>query len=346
MAANGERDALCAGSKQKQPGEQISHDTGHLFKECVVSILDSVAEFGTKLKVGEGVLNITVSVDSGNISGLQPSHVYTCLQQYILKLQSISENLKQIEVDSNSPVPGTSESTLGCRQETAETCEQMEVDTVNISPTSQHCGVHEDRNKTDDNVQIKAGKSEIERRISAFIERKQLEINENNVREFCNVIDCNQEDSCARTDAVFTPYPGFKSHVKVTRVVNTYGPQTRKVHIDLGDHQQGSINRDCGNPAIEERLHNMEAHLKLPPAGPVPQSVYQRLKKLEDRILELEGLSPEYFHSTNYSHKRPKTSVSQNCSLAELDGKISAVKAALLKKTSVFQPTDTGEFPY
>lgn len=33
---------------------------------------------------------------------------------------------------------------------------------------------------------------QIERRISAFIERKQAEINENNVREFCNVIDCNQ----------------------------------------------------------------------------------------------------------------------------------------------------------
>lgn len=33
-------------------------------------------------------------------------------------------------------------------------------------------------------------------------------------------------------------------------------------------------------------------------AGPVPLSVYHRLKKLEDRILELEGLSPEYFQST------------------------------------------------
>lgn len=29
----------------------------------------------------------------------------------------------------------------------------------------------------------------------------------------------------------------------------------------------------------------------------MPQNIYQRLKKLEDRILELEGLSPEYFHS-------------------------------------------------
>lgn len=33
-------------------------------------------------------------------------------------------------------------------------------------------------------------------------------------------------------------------------------------------------------------------------AGPVPLSVYQRIKRLEDRILELEGLSPEYFQAT------------------------------------------------
>lgn len=37
--------------------------------------------------------------------------------------------------------------------------------------------------------------TQIERRISAFMERKQMEINENNVREFCNVIDCNQGEN-------------------------------------------------------------------------------------------------------------------------------------------------------
>ncbi|MGH0157209.1 UNVERIFIED_CONTAM: hypothetical protein FKN15_078277 [Acipenser sinensis] len=76
-------------------------------------------------------------------------------------------------------------------------------------------GQEESKHLIDDRiVQIKAGNSEIGRRIAAFIERKQGEINENNVREFCNVINCNQENSCARTDAVFTPYPGFRSHVK------------------------------------------------------------------------------------------------------------------------------------
>ncbi|XP_061825166.1 MAP3K12-binding inhibitory protein 1 isoform X5 [Nerophis lumbriciformis] len=187
---------------------------------------------------------------------------------------------------------------------------------------------------------------QIERRISAFMERKQMEINENNVREFCNVIDCNQENSCARTDAVFTPYPGFKSHVKVTRVVNTYGPQTRTgLQGEAFDQARSLATRDCGNPAVEERLNNMEFHLKLPTAGPVPLSVYQRLKKLEDRILQLEGLSPEYFQSTNLAHKRLKTSPAQACSLTELDEKINAVRAALRKKADEFRPEYGSEYP-
>ncbi|XP_018976918.1 MAP3K12-binding inhibitory protein 1-like isoform X5 [Cyprinus carpio] len=304
MAADEDRrDACAAARQQEQRSSQISLHGRHrdVFRDCIGSIIQSLAEFGAKL---------------------------------------VSESLKQMVESEAHFNPGSSD-----RKETADTSEQMVVGAEHS--TSDHSIVHEDHNKTqiDDDVQIKASKSEIERRISAFIERKQLEINENNVREFCNVIDCNQEDSCARTDAVFTAYPGFKSHVKVMHVINTYGPQTRGTRTELAD-QQGSMNRDCGNPAVEERLQNMESHLKLPPAGPVPQSVYQRLKKLEDRILELEGLSPEYFHSTNYSHKRPKASVLQSYSLAELDGKIGAVKAALMKKSREFQPTDAEEFSF
>ncbi|XP_036449848.1 MAP3K12-binding inhibitory protein 1 isoform X2 [Colossoma macropomum] len=352
MAAN--RAGLESGKESKQ-GINHSGQTSHneelksSFKDCFSSLLDSIAEFGPELKVCAGVLSITANVSTVNFSDLKPSHVYNCLQRHIAKLQVISSNLKQIvELESlstsvNSKTTGTSSKELATTTE-----KEMEVDAVHIPTTSQD---HTASTKTgkaqvdDSSVQIKAGKAEIERRISAFIERKQLEINENNVREFCNVIDCNQENSCARTDAVFTPYPGFKSHVKVTRVVNTYGPQTRGGRSEQGE-QLGSFSRDCGNPAIEERLHNIEAHLKLTAAGPVPQSIYQRLKKLEDRILELEGLSPEYFHSTSYSHKRPKASVSQSYSLTELDGKINAVKSALLKRASEFQATEVREFPF
>ncbi|KAJ8269868.1 hypothetical protein GJAV_G00107710 [Gymnothorax javanicus] len=193
--------------------------------------------------------------------------------------------------------------------------------------------------------EIKASKTEIDRRISAFIERKQMEINENNVREFCNVIDCNQENSCARTDAVFTPFPGFKSHVKVTRVVNRYGPQTW-----VGGHRDHAALKHgvtpCGNPAVEERIQNIEAHLNLTANRPVPQDIYQRLKCMEDRILKLEGLSPEYFEATGNLHKRTKATPSQGYSLTELDMKISALKAALLKKVSETDPRDPEHLPF
>lgn len=192
-------------------------------------------------------------------------------------------------------------------------------------------------------VQIKAGKAEIDRRISAFIERKQAEINENNVREFCNVIDCNQENSCARTDAVFTPYPGFKSHVKVSRVVNTYGPQTRSEGTHGSSHKASILLRDCGNQAVEERLQNIEAHLRLQTGGPVPRDIYQRIKKLEDKILELEGMSPEYFLSVNFSGKRRKVQPPHKYSLAELDEKINALKQALLRKTNEAKSKEVDE---
>ncbi|EDM03438.1 MAP3K12 binding inhibitory protein 1 (predicted), isoform CRA_a [Rattus norvegicus] len=92
--------------------------------------------------------------------------------------------------------------------------------------------------------------------------------------------------------------------------------------------------RDCGNQAVEERLQNIEAHLRLQTGGPVPRDIYQRIKKLEDKILELEGISPEYFQSVNFSGKRRKVQPpQQNYSLAELDEKISALKRALLRKS-------------
>lgn len=129
-------------------------------------------------------------------------------------------------------------------------------------------------------------------------------------------------------------YPGFKSHVKVSRVVNTYGPQTRPEGIAGSGHKPTGMLRDCGNQAVEERLQNIEAHLRLQTGGPVPRDIYQRIKKLEDKILELEGISPEYFQSVNFSGKRRKVQPpQQNYSLAELDEKISALKRALLRKS-------------
>ncbi|KAM8916827.1 MAP3K12-binding inhibitory protein 1 [Spinachia spinachia] len=314
------------------------------YSDCMCVILKLLSGFGEELKLSDAALRIEVNIDALDLPSSPDAHVYNSLQQHVTQLQAVSESLRTL---------------VEAHRITLSTKDSESVNAVTSSPikekTTALCEQHppspedaESKTGADDvMVQIRARKSEIERRISAFMERKQMEINENNVREFCNVIDSNQENSCARTEAVFTPYPGFKSHVKVTRVVNSYGPQTRSAagQGEAGDQQRGQMARDCGNAAIEERLHNIETHLKLPTAGPVPLSVYQRLKKLEDRILELEGLSPEYFQSTAHLHKRPKTSPAQACSLSELDEKISAVKAALLKKVNEFGPGYGAECP-
>nr|XP_057912448.1 MAP3K12-binding inhibitory protein 1 [Doryrhamphus excisus]XP_057912449.1 MAP3K12-binding inhibitory protein 1 [Doryrhamphus excisus]XP_057912450.1 MAP3K12-binding inhibitory protein 1 [Doryrhamphus excisus] len=296
---------------------------------CLSSLLKAVVDFGRELKLGDAALRVDVNMDAVCLQDLDAAHIYSCLQEHITKLQAVSESLRSL-----------TDASLATENEMTPQCS---VSMSALEDPTLTDGAEEANG--DVLVQIRAAKSEIERRISAFMERKQMEINENNVREFCNVIDCNQENSCARTDAVFTPYPGFKSHVKVTRVVNTYGPQTcAGGQGKAGDPARGSLARDCGNSAIEERLNNIEFHLKLPTAGPVPLNVYQRLKKLEDRILQLEGLSPEYFQSSNLAHKRPKTSPTQACSLMELDEKISAVKAALLKKANEFGPAYGPEY--
>ena len=58
----------------------------------------------------------------------------------------------------------------------------------------------------------------IERRIRSFMEKKQLEVDDINRREFYSVPVTSkhhhQLNSCARTDAIFIPRAGYKSHVK------------------------------------------------------------------------------------------------------------------------------------
>uniref|UniRef100_A0AAQ4P0E7 MAP3K12 binding inhibitory protein 1 n=1 Tax=Gasterosteus aculeatus aculeatus TaxID=481459 RepID=A0AAQ4P0E7_GASAC len=289
------------------------------YRDCVCVMLKLLSGFGKELKLSDAALRIEVNIDALDLPSSPDAHVYNSLQQHVTQLQAVSESLKTLveahrvtsSTKDNASVDAVTSSSV--KEQTAALCEQH--------PPSPE-DAESETGADDVMVQIRARKSEV---------------------SLCQQI----QNSCARTEAVFTPYPGFKSHVKVTRVVNTYGPQTRSGagQGEAGEQQRGQMARDCGNAAIEERLHNIETHLKLPTAGPVPLSVYQRLKKLEDRILELEGLSPEYFQSTGHLHKRPKTSPAQACSLSELDEKISAVKAALLKKVNEFGPGYGAECP-
>ena len=77
-------------------------------------------------------------------------------------------------------------------------------------------------------VQITATTEQLSRRISAFVERKRRAADDVNRREFCGDFgSCDSLDGCARINSVFVRAHGGKSHVKVTRVDNRYGPQLR-----------------------------------------------------------------------------------------------------------------------
>ncbi|XP_021513029.1 MAP3K12-binding inhibitory protein 1 isoform X3 [Meriones unguiculatus] len=292
MAAAAERSS--PSSSERNPERSSSP---LLTREVLCEIFRSLHTLTGQLNLRDDVVKITIDWNRlQSLSASQPALLLTALEQHVLYLQPFLAKLQSLIKENSTAV---------------DELRQTEPETKSELSTKHPIGDLQDEGKLKDCdigdvkrtqihfdpevVQIKAGKAEIDRRISAFIERKQAEINENNVREFCNVIDCNQENSCARTDAVFTPYPGFKSHVK---------------------------------------------------GGPVPRDIYQRIKKLEDKILELEGISPEYFQSVNFSGKRRKVQPpQQNYSLAELDEKISALKQALLRKSREAESMATHHLP-
>ncbi|XP_066884677.1 MAP3K12-binding inhibitory protein 1 isoform X9 [Kogia breviceps] len=270
----------------------------NLSQEVVCEVFRSLHTLAGQLNIRDDVVKVTIDWNKlQSLSAFQPALLFSALEQHVLYLQPFLAKLQPLIKEENTTiVEEIGKTETGNKNEVnakfpigdlQEEEKHKDCDLGDVKKTQ----IHFDPEV----VQIKAGKAEIDRRISAFIERKQAEINENNVREFCNVIDCNQENSCARTDAVFTPYPGFKSHVK---------------------------------------------------GGPVPRDIYQRIKKLEDRILELEGISPEYFQSVNFSGKRRKVQPpQQNYSLAELDEKISALKQALLRKSREAESMVTHHLP-
>lgn len=144
-------------------------------------------------------------------------------------------------------------------------------------------------------IQIKASNSELDKRISAFMERKRAESDVFNIQEFCHRLPLDgSENSCARTEAVLISRKDSKSHLKVSRCVNMWGPQTHSEVPALSS----ATTQLKPTPAIQERLQNMEKHLGLVKEQPIPLDVYGRLKALEDRILHLESISPEYFNGS------------------------------------------------
>ncbi|XP_068219076.1 molybdopterin synthase catalytic subunit [Palaemon carinicauda] len=226
-------------------------------------------------------------------------------------------------------------------------------------------------------VQIVASKDELNRRIKAFQKHKRQEIDVFNVQEFCTLAGTvTSQNSCARTSAVVLRSKDSNSHLKLTRVVNEWGPQTRgkdpgsvninaikqgkSTHSSNNSSREGSVERGNGvttsatsgvhckvesikklqeeylPPGIEERLINLENHLKINSNGPIPRDVYARLKAVEDRVLRLEAISPEYFHPKRLKikdeTKEEMKAVESDMSLDEVNIRIHNLKMKLKER--------------
>eukprot|EP00118_Oscarella_pearsei_P010742 m.67785 g.67785 ORF g.67785 m.67785 type:complete len:261 (+) comp35471_c0_seq3:239-1021(+) len=163
-----------------------------------------------------------------------------------------------------------------------------------LSESKKHPGKNMERRGNDLGlVQITAARSEIDRRIAAFAAHKRQEIDNTNLRfYFPNRPDVTDtgEPTCARTQAI------FKKRILI---------RTQSADFEDGNEEFKGTGSACvqeGNEegGVEERLGNMEVHMGLSQGKPARGDVYNRLKRLEERILYLEGMSPEYFqHSEN-----------------------------------------------
>lgn len=91
-----------------------------------------------------------------------------------------------------------------------------------------------------------------------------------------------------------TSYRIFKQlSFLVHRVLNAWGPQTVDQHTLHKATMSGTVQPNNNySSVLDERISTTERILGI--NRPVPKDVYERLKNIEDRILYLEGISPEY----------------------------------------------------
>ncbi|XP_061172850.1 MAP3K12-binding inhibitory protein 1-like [Saccostrea echinata] len=283
-------------------------------------------------------------------------NVDVCTEEFINSLKRLVTDLKDIQkkLQENQDKLNNDKSTDDS-VELGDTNVEMEMieckgdslqhktqDTYQTQSSVQAC---EKDNIANSNIQIKASSQEIERRIAAFIEQKRQEVDELNIREFCSTVSpvSETDSSCARVDSVFDTRIGGKSHIKVTRVVNLQGPQTQ---VSQPNHltvvKKEPVEDPSFSAGIEERLQNIETHLKLDKREQ-RTDLFTRVKKMEERILYLESLSPEYFSSgipLPMSSKRRRASARQpvnfqdvnNMTVSDIDDRIHMLRESLRRK--------------
>ncbi|GIY67428.1 MAP3K12-binding inhibitory protein 1 [Caerostris extrusa] len=248
------------------------------------------------------------------------------------------------------------DNTLYSYKNVGEDCLVENIDVPEPDSGQNHLETTEENKNISDSmnmVQLQVTEEEIKRRIQAFISRKRKEVDEKNVQEFCSrpFIDeddpmFDEVDSCARVDAVFIPRFGSKSRVKVSRVENKRGPQfqdeaVKHIKTEPDSSTETEHQSNSSLETVKERLSSMETHLKIETDNKIKNNIYQRLKKLEDKILYLEGISPEYFNLSppNMSSKKQniteKEKMYSNWTVDDIQKRIQALTESLKSKNNI-----------
>ena len=137
-------------------------------------------------------------------------------------------------------------------------------------------------------VQVKASKSELEKRITAFTSHKR------SLLDAANCLEFRGEGGAARVAATLARSRGSRGHLRRSKVDNQSGP---KVYPDEIPKKIIKLDPDAVPMLpipLENRISELENRVFFREQDPLPPSLYQRLRILENRVLELEGLSPEH----------------------------------------------------
>ncbi|GAN06337.1 conserved hypothetical protein [Mucor ambiguus] len=145
-------------------------------------------------------------------------------------------------------------------------------------------------------IQIRATTEEVEQRINTFIQAKQNELDESNRTEFLSRHDPTADDvTCARTDAREI---NRNIQMKFDIVNNEDGPIARSLltHNDRPKSDDAMQIAAAAAADTSERLSNIEEHLnvKLDSTAKPPFSVFERIKILENTLMEIERQYPTW----------------------------------------------------
>ncbi|KAL1925736.1 uncharacterized protein VTP21DRAFT_619 [Calcarisporiella thermophila] len=142
-------------------------------------------------------------------------------------------------------------------------------------------------------VQVRATNSEIYKHIESYIQKKRERINESNRTEFLrrSSATANETVTCARTDAQEI---NRNIQMKLDVVHNEDGPLARS-HVS-SDQYVGTQASSVGESksGVDERLRNIEEHLNIRFARGQHFTIPERIKALEDKIIQLERDFPPW----------------------------------------------------